>query len=119
MKKFTKYSVVVLSILTISLVNELAIKAVNSYYKSATYFSVVIGMVVTVVVFIPLLGFLKKIVQSASNQYIRSAKKVAPSQGFGVLVGVLVGILVLFALYAHFRHGIDIASDFQAGWNKL
>ena len=65
--KATKYAALIISILSASLVNEFVVKYIKSYYQEHTYQSVLIGMLVTVIVFVPLFSFLGKWINKASK----------------------------------------------------
>ena len=106
--KATKYATIVLSILTASLVNEYVVKRVNLYYKEPTYLSVLIGMGVTVLIFVPLFGLLGKWITNASKAYLKTSKKVSSNSYRGLFVGFLLAFLILFVLYAKIRHGLDV-----------
>jgi len=103
----TKYATIVISVLTASLVNEYIVKWVNSYYKEPTYTSVLIGMGVTVLIFVPLFGLVGKWINSASKVYLKKSKKVASNSATGLLIGFLLAFGVLFVLFAKIRHNLD------------
>ena len=103
----TKYATIIISVLTASLVNEYIVKWVNSYYKEPTYTSVLIGMGVTVIIFVPLFGLVGKWINAASKVYLKKSKKVASNSGIGLLLGFLTAFVVLFIMFAKIRHGLD------------
>lgn len=108
--KRTKYATIIISVLTASLVNEYVVKWVNSYYKEPTYTSVLVGMGVTVLIFVPLFGLFGKWINSASKVYLKKSKKVASNSGIGLLIGFLIAFAVLFVFFAKVRHGLDVIS---------
>ncbi len=112
--KSTKYATIVISILTASLVNEYVVKLINSYYKESTYQSVLIGMAVTVLIFVPMFGFVGKWISKASKTYLKASKKVAKKSSNGLFFGFLIAFVILFVLFATIRHNIDVFSDLRA-----
>lgn len=103
----TKYATIIISVLAASLINEYIVKWVNTYYKEPTYTSVLIGMAVTVIVFVPLFGLVGKWINAASKAYLKKSKKVASNSGVGLLFGFLIAFGILFVLFAKIRHGLD------------
>ena len=85
--KTTKYATIVLSVLAASLINEFIVGYVNSYYKEPNYTSVLIGMLVTVVIYVPLFGLVGTWMSKASKSYLKASKKAASSSSKGLLIG--------------------------------
>ena len=112
--KSTKYATIVISILSASLINEYVVKLINSYYKESTYKSVLIGMAVTILVFVPMFGFVGKWIGKASKTYLKASKKVAKKSSNGLFFGFLIAFAILFVLFANIRHNIDVFSDLRA-----
>ncbi|MGB1270137.1 MAG: hypothetical protein ACPG45_10415 [Flavobacteriaceae bacterium] len=112
--KSTKYATLVISILTASLVNEYFVKLINSYYKAGTYMSVLIGMIVTVLIFVPMFGFVKRMMDKASKSYLKASKKIAKKNSTGLFFGFLIAFGVLFILFAQIRHNIDVLGKLSA-----
>jgi len=106
--KSTKYATIIISVLTASLINEYVVKLINSYYKDATYTSVLIGMAVTILVFVPMFGFVGKWIGKASKSYLKASKKVVKKSSRGLLIGFLIAFVILFVLFAKIRHDIDV-----------
>lgn len=113
LQKTTKYAALIISVLSASLINEYVVKLVKSYYQEATYQSVVIGMIVTVVVFVPLFSILGKWIAKASKSYIKTGKKVASNSRIGLYVSFIIALFVLFVFFADIRHGIDVIRDIK------
>ena len=105
--KSTKYATIIISVLTASLINEYVVKLINSYYKDATYTSVLIGMAVTIFVFVPMFGIVGKWIGKASKSYLKASKKVAKKSSNGLLIGFALAFVILFVLFAEIRHDID------------
>lgn len=112
--KSTKYAAIIISVLAASLINEYIVKLINSYYKEATYTSVLIGMGVTVLVFVPLFGIVGKWIGKASKSYLKASKKVASKSSNGLFVGFLIAFVILFVLFAEIRHNIDVLGRMSA-----
>lgn len=112
--KSTKYATIIISVLTASLINEYVVKLINSYYKETTYTSVLIGMAVTILVFVPMFGFVGKWIGKASKSYLKASKKVAKKNSNGLFFGFLIAFAILFVLFAKIRHGIDVVSNLIA-----
>jgi uncharacterized protein YacL len=112
--KSTKYATIVISVLTASLINEYVVKLINSYYKENTYVSVLIGMAVTVLVFVPMFGFVGKWIGKASKTYLKASKKVAKKSSNGLFFGFLIAFVILFILFAKIRHQIDVLANIDA-----
>ncbi len=108
LQKRTKYAALIISILTASLVNEYLLKLIKSYYEEPTYQSVAIGMLATIIVFVPLFSILNKWINSATKAYIKTGKKVASNSKIGLYLSFLIALFILFVLYARHRHGIDV-----------
>lgn len=108
--KSTKYATIIISILTASLINEYIVKLVNSYYKEPTYTSVLIGMMVTVLIYVPLFGLIGKWINQASKSYLKASKKVSSSNSRGLLIGFLIAFVILFIFFAKIRHGLDVVT---------
>lgn len=112
--KTTKYATLIISILTASLVNEYLVRFINSYYKEGTYLSVLIGMLVTVLVFVPMFGFVKSLMDKASKSYLKASKKIAKKNSTGLFIGFVVAFAILFVLFANIRHNIDVIGNLTA-----
>jgi len=112
--KTTKYAAIIISVLAASLINEYVVKLINSYYKEATYTSVLIGMAVTIFVFVPLFGIVGKWIGKASKSYLKASKKVAKKNSNGLLIGFLIAFAILFVLFAEIRHNINIVEKLDA-----
>lgn len=109
--KLTKYATIIISILTASLLNEYIVNYVGTYYKSRTYLSVLIGMFVTIAIFVPIFGIVKKSMDSAAKSYLKSTKKIAKKNNAGLFWGFLIAFSILFVLFAKIRHGIDVIGE--------
>ena len=108
LQKRTKYAALIISILTASLVNEYILKLIKSYYEEPTYQSVAIGMLATIIIFVPLFSILNKWINSATKVYIKTGKKVTANSKTGLYMSFLIALFILFILYAKLRHGIDV-----------
>jgi len=109
--KSTKYAAIVISVLTASLINEYVVKSVNSYYKDVTYLSVLVGMAITVLIFVPMFGLVGKWIGKASKSYLKASKKVAKKSSNGLFFGFLIAFAILFVLFAKIRHNIDVLTN--------
>lgn len=112
-RKITKYAALIISILSASLINEYIVKLIKGYYQESSYKSVAIGMLVTLIVFVPLFKVLGKWINTVSKGYIKTGKKVASNSNTGLIISFLIAIVVLFILFAQIRHGLDVISDFK------
>ncbi len=112
--KSTKYAAIIISVLTASLINEYVVKLINSYYKDSTYASVLIGMAVTILIFVPMFGLVGKWIGKASKSYLKASKKVAKKSSNGLIFGFLIAFVILFVLFAKIRHNIDIIAKLTA-----
>lgn len=108
LQKRTKYAALIISILTASLINEYLLKLIKSYYEEPTYQSVAIGMLITIIVFVPLFSILNKWINRATKSYIKTSKKVASNSKTGLYVSFMIALFILFVLYAKQRHEIDV-----------
>lgn len=109
--KLTKYATIIISVLSASLLNEYIVNYINSYYKERSYLSVLIGMLVTVAVFVPVYGVISKWMNTASKKYLKASKKVAKKDSTGIIVGFLIAFSILFILFAKIRHHIDVLAE--------
>ncbi|NQY28449.1 MAG: hypothetical protein HRT69_03150 [Flavobacteriaceae bacterium] len=109
--KSTKYATIIISVLTASLINEYVVKLINSYYKESTYVSVLIGMVVTILIFVPMFGLVGKWIGKVSKSYLKASKKVAKKSSNGLFLGFLIAFAILFVLFAKTRHNIDVIAN--------
>lgn len=109
--KSTKYATIIISVLTASLINEYVVKLINSYYKDSTYASVLIGMAVTILIFVPMFGLVGKWISKASKSYLKASKKVAKKSSNGLIFGFLIAFVILFVLFAKIRHNIDVITN--------
>ena len=109
--KSTKYATIKISVLTASLINEYVVKLINSYYKESTYISVLIGMVVTILIFVPMFGLVGKWIGKVSKSYLKVSKKVAKKSSNGLFFGFLIAFAILFVLFAKTRHNIDVIAN--------
>ncbi|PHS03659.1 MAG: hypothetical protein COA88_15355 [Kordia sp.] len=109
--KSTKYATIIISVLTASLINEYVVKLINSYYKESTYISVLIGMVVTILIFVPMFGLVGKWIGKVSKSYLKVSKKVAKKSSNGLFFGFLIAFAILFVLFAKTRHNIDVIAN--------
>ena len=112
-RKLTQYATLIISVLSASLLNEYIVGIVNSYYKDRSYLSVLIGMLVTVAVFVPVFGIVRKWMDAASKTYLKASKKVAKKNSAGLFWGFLIAFAILFILFAKIRHGVDVISRIQ------
>jgi len=113
-RKLTQYATLIISVLSASLLNEYIVGFVNSYYKDRSYLSVLIGMLVTVAVFVPVFGIVRKWMDTASKTYLKATKKVAKKNSSGLFWGFLIAFAILFVLFAKIRHHIDVLAKLGA-----
>ena len=109
--KSTKYATIIISVLTASLINEYVVGLINSYYKESTYVSVLIGMTVTILIFVPMFGLVGKWISKVSKSYLKASKKVAKKSSNGLFFGFVVAFVILFILFAKIRHDIDVIAN--------
>jgi len=112
--KSTKYATIIISVLTASLINEYVVKLINSYYKDSTYVSVLIGMAVTILIFVPMFGLVGKWIGKMSKSYLKASKKVAKKSSNGLIFGFLIAFIILFILFAKIRHDIDVIENLKS-----
>ena len=114
LSKSTKYAAIIISVLAASLLNEFIVKQVNAYYKEPTYTSVLIGMAITVAIYVPIFGLVGKWMAKASKSYLKASKKVASNSARGLFIGFILAFAVLFVLFAKIRHGVDVMTKLNA-----
>lgn len=100
-----KYAVFIITILLATLVEDLIIDFIGHYYKEKTIKAVLIDMLVVVLVYIPVLGLLSSYIERLSKGYLKTTKKVGTGNR-GLYFGILAALVVLFFLYARYRHEI-------------
>jgi len=112
-RKLTQYATLIISILSASLLNEYIVGIINSYYKNRSYLSVLIGMLVTVAVFVPMFGIVRSWMDAASKTYLKASKKVAKKSNRGLFWGFLIAFGILFVLFAKIRHQLDVIQEIK------
>src|SRR5690606_9632879 len=109
-RKQIRYASLIISILSASLLNEYILKILKSYYAEPTYQSVAIGMLITLLIFVPIVSFLGKWVGKASKTYLLAGKTISANRTRGLYISFVIAMAILFFLYAKYRHGMDILS---------
>ncbi len=108
-RKFNKYLILILTVLIADLVSEFIMHKL-SYSKDAhhPYYSTMIGMLVTVAVFAPLLAIMDAIVGNLADAYVKKTKKAAGGSVQGFVIATIVGLGILYCLYLKVWFGIDM-----------
>ncbi len=104
---FTKYAVFIITILTANYLGELFFKFTNSY-QNKNYTSVLIGMAIIVLIYVPVFGFLEKYIKKISQTYVTKSKKAASNSFIGLVIGFGIAFLLLFYAYAKLWFNLDI-----------
>lgn len=113
MKQLTKFTVYSITILTAYLISECLVNFLNSHYKEKTYSSVLIGMLVVLIVYFPVVTFLDKYIKRMSKTYINQSKGLSNNSHIGIIVGFLVMFFVLFVLFALVWYDLNLLEDLK------
>lgn len=96
-KKYTKFVVYVITILTATLISEWLITLLGGVATGYKY--VAIRMAVFVLVYFPLISFFEGYIQKLTQKYAKESKKAAKSSLLGLTLGFALALFILFALY--------------------
>ena len=77
------------------------------------YFAVGIGMLLVILIFYPLYEFLKSTSKKLIDSYLKYSKKTIKSRLFGLVLGFIVALIILFGIYAYLWYGINIIEDIK------
>jgi len=113
-KKFTKYAIYAVAVLSAALINEYIIKYVKKHIDLQGYFLVVIDMVIIVLIFAPAFALVNKYTKKISKVYLRTSKKISSRNKNGTLLGFIIAIFILFILYASLRYNLDVIEDIKS-----
>ena len=111
-RTLTKYCIYTVAILSATLINEFIVKYIKTFIHEKGYLLVLIDMLVVLLIFAPAFGLVSTYTKKISNVYIKTSKKVGTSNN-GLWLGFLIAFGILFLLFAHLRHHIDIRTDLQ------
>ncbi len=98
LRKYTKFVVYVITILSATLISEWLITLLEGV--ALGYLYVALRMAVFVLVYFPLLTFFEGYIKKVTQRYARESKKAAKSSFFGLTIGFVLALFILFALYA-------------------
>ncbi|MCK8523426.1 hypothetical protein M0D21_17725 [Aquimarina sp. D1M17] len=113
-KKTTQYAIYAVAVLCAALINEYIIKYVKKHIDQQGYLLVLIDMIIVVLIFAPAFAFVSKYTKKFSQAYLKTSKKFSTSNKRGTLLGFTIAIFILFILYAHLRHNIDVINDIKS-----
>ena len=112
-RTLTKYSIYAITVLGATLLNGLILEYVKKRLEQQGYLLVLMDMLVVIIVFTPIFGIVGDYMKKFSKAYIKTSKKAANSSRKGLLIGLALAMMLLFALYAYFRHDLDLFQDVQ------
>ena len=97
-KKFNRFSIVILTILLGELINAFSLQFLLPF-KSAShpYKSVFIVMMVSVCIYYPAFIFINKYLKSFSHKYLHKTSKIAGGPFWGRILGLLIGLVIIFS----------------------
>lgn len=96
-KKYTRFVVYVLTILTATLISEWLITLLTGVATGYKY--VAIRMAVFVLVYFPLITMFEGYIKKFTQKYAKESKKAAKSSLIGLTIGFSLALFILFALY--------------------
>ena len=103
-QKLTKYAIFALTVLIASLLSDYLVDLISSEFVDHSYKGVAIEMCIIIIVYYPAFTIIEKLVLQASKKYVISSKKAVKSSSFGLLIGFVIAVLVLFYLFAKMKH---------------
>jgi hypothetical protein len=108
-RKITKYLILVITILVAELLSSVVLNYVH-FSKNAhrPYYSTALGMLITVIVYTPLLSLMQAIIESMAATYVKKTKKVAGGSIQGVLLASCLAIGILYCFYLYVWYKIDV-----------
>jgi hypothetical protein len=99
-RKIAKYITLAFTILLADIIKELILHKMGWKKDfSHPYKSTLVGMAVTVAIYYPVFTLLESLIEKFVEFYLSKTKKSAGGGFVGLLVAVLLGIGILFALY--------------------
>jgi len=110
-KKLTKYSIYAVAVLSAALINEQISKYVKQRIDQQGYILVLIDMLIIVLIFAPAFALVNKYTKKISKVYLKTSKKLSIHNKNGILLAFTIAIFILFLLYAHLRHHLDVIED--------
>ncbi len=113
-RKITKYAIYAVAVLCAALINEHIIKYVKKHIDQQGYLLVLIDMAIVVLIFAPAFALVTKYTKKLSQVYLKTSRKFSSSNKNGMFWGFAIAIFILFLLYAHLRHNLDVIEDLKA-----
>lgn len=117
-RKFTKVTVIVISILLAELLQDLIQHNLLHWVKESKfgmYTSVWIIMAAALALFYPAFRLIEKFVEMASEKYVAGSKKLSKNSSLGLLIGLVIAIFLIFVAYCEVLYGRNPVSDFYHG----
>jgi len=111
-KKITQYAIYAVAVLAAALINQHIIKYVKTHIDQKGYILVLIDMLIVVLIFAPAFALVTKYTKKLSDAYLKTSKKFSDDKN-GTLIGFIVATIILFVLYAHFRHNLNVIDDLR------
>lgn len=108
----TKYAVFIVAALIAALINGLITKYVHQHIDQKGYMLVLIDMLAVVLIFAPIFAFVSKYTKKLSTVYLKTSKKVSGNKK-SILLGFTVALILLFVLYATYRHNLHVLRDLK------
>lgn len=118
-RKITKYAIYAVAVLSATLINQLFLAYVQKYISIKGYLLVLVDMLIVVLIFAPTFALVAKYTKRLSKAYIGTSRKVSKNSRKGTLFGFFIAILILFVLYAVYRHQLHILNDLKIMFPKI
>lgn len=109
MSKLSQFAVFSLTILIGTLISDYTVNYFTGLIGK-TYNGVLLNMLVTVLIFYPLLNILDLYIKKVSRKYINNSKKAVGNSSIGLILGFTLAILVLFIMFAKVWYNLDALS---------
>jgi len=117
-RKFTKYAVYTIAILSAYLINQLIIDFISKRVHEHGYFLVLVDMLIIVLIFAPAFSIVSKYTKKLSSLYIKTSNKLTGNFS-GTIVWFLIAFGMLFIFFAITKYNIDVFNDFKRWVNKI
>ena len=108
-RKVTKYLILVITILVAQLLSAMVLNYIPSVKNAhRPYYSTAMGMLITVVVYTPLLSLMQAIIESMAATYVKKTKKVAGGSVQGLILATCIAVGILYCFYLYVWYKIDV-----------
>ncbi|RZS92470.1 hypothetical protein [Aquimarina brevivitae] len=111
-RQLTKYAIYIVAALSAALINGFVITYVQQHIDENGYMLVLIDMLIVVLIFAPIFALVTKYAKKLSKVYINTSRKVSGNKKT-VLLALLTALVILFILYAKYRHNINVIQDIK------